>query len=53
MIRFKLTPGAAKAANGMQKQVLASFATGQPITTQDGADLTVTLSVEAGIASGS
>lgn len=52
-VLISLLPGVGAAANGIQHQVTISLAHGQTSVTQSGADLTVTVSLDAGIASGS
>lgn len=51
-VLISLTPGVGAAANGINEQVTITFAPGQPATTQPGIEATVTVSLDAGIASG-
>lgn len=50
MIRFALTPGSAKAANGIQRIIALALSLGVPYT--PGAALTLTIGIDEGTGSG-
>ena len=52
IVTFTLTAGRAAAANGLQRTATISFSPGVVTTTADGLAATITLSLEAGTASG-